>query len=150
MDVKSSGKGSSIMVNGKEWSKDENGFNLVVLDVNTGEVFASETFDTVDDGGASESMSKFIDSLSPGKVILIAAKGSTGNHLSEDSYRALVRIILIDPIDLDPTATTPNSTTLKLRGWLTHSKTRGMMYFKKQNPEGLKNFNLLRKGLRGS
>merc|ERR1719494_8937 len=89
VDLKSSEKGSSIKVNGEDWSKDENGVNIVVVDFNSGEVEASENFDTEVDGGASRAMTNFIDSLSPGKVMLVSMRGNAGEHMSDDAYKSL-------------------------------------------------------------
>lgn len=90
VDVESSDKRAVIKVNSEDWSKDENGFNVVVVDFNTGEVEATETFDTESDGGAAKAMTNFIRSLSPGKVILGATRGNAGRLMIDDAYRVLV------------------------------------------------------------
>jgi len=89
IDLQSSDTKAIIKINGEDWSKDENGFNIVVLDFTSGEVEATETFDTEIDGGAAKAMLNFIQSLHSGKVILLATKGRAGRLMNEEAYGIL-------------------------------------------------------------
>ena len=90
VNLQSSETKAVIKINGQDWSKDEDGFNLVVLDFLTGEVEATESFDTAVDGGASRAMTSFIISLAPGKIILAATRGNAGELMGNTAYTALV------------------------------------------------------------
>ena len=90
LNLQSTTQKASIKINNEDWSKDENGFNIVVMDFNTGAVEATENFDTTIDGGAAKAMSNFISSLKRGKVILGAAKGEAGELMSDGAYNIMV------------------------------------------------------------
>ena len=60
------------------------------MDFNTGDVEATETFDTQEDGGAAKAMSNFLRSLYPGKVILCSTKENAGLNMIEEAYDLLV------------------------------------------------------------
>ena len=90
LNLQSTTQKASIKINNEDWSKDENGFNIVVMDFNTGAVEATENFDTTIDGGAAKAMSNFISSLKRGKVILGAAKGEAGELMSDGAYNTMV------------------------------------------------------------
>ncbi|XP_012566124.2 uncharacterized protein PF3D7_1120600 [Hydra vulgaris] len=89
INIQSSDTNAVIKVNGQDWSKDEAGFNLVVLDFFTGEVDSTESFDTEVDGGASRAMTNFINSLAPGKLLLVATRGNAGELMGNNAYTAL-------------------------------------------------------------
>ena len=90
LNLQSTTQKASIKINNEDWSKDENGFNIVVMDFNTGAVEATENFDTSIDGGAARAISNFISSLKRGKVILGAAKGEAGELMSNEAYSKMV------------------------------------------------------------
>ena len=90
LNLQSTTQKASIKINNEDWSKDENGFNIVVMDFNTGAIEATENFDTKIDGGAAKAMSNFISSLKRGKVILGAAKGEAGELMSDGAYNIMV------------------------------------------------------------
>ena len=90
LNLQSTTQKASIKINNEDWSKDENGFNIVVMDFNTGAIEATENFDTTIDGGAAKAMSNFISSLKRGKVILGAAKGEAGELMSDGAYNIMV------------------------------------------------------------
>ena len=90
LNLQSTTQKASIKINNEDWSKDENGFNIVVMDFNTGAIEATENFDTTIDGGAAKAMSNFISSLKRGKVSLGAAKGEAGELMSDGAYNIMV------------------------------------------------------------
>ena len=90
LNLQSTTQKASIKINNEDRSKDENGFNIVVMDFNTGAIEATENFDTTIDGGAAKAMSNFISSLKRGKVILGAAKGEAGELMSDGAYNIMV------------------------------------------------------------
>jgi len=90
LDVQSSNKKASIRINGEEVSKDDFGFNLVVLDFGSGEVEASESFDTTQDAGSAKAMTNFIRSLGDKKIVVGATKGNAGEFMVKDVYKSLV------------------------------------------------------------
>ena len=90
LNLQSTTQKASIKINNEDWSKDENGFNIVVMDFNTGAIEATENFDTTIDGGAAKAMSNFISSLKRGKVILGATKGEAGELMSDGAYNIMV------------------------------------------------------------
>ena len=79
-----------IKINGQDRSKDENGFNIVTLDYNTGRMEATENFDTESDGGGAKAMANFLLALKPGKVVLVATKGNANQMMKKEAYKALV------------------------------------------------------------
>ena len=90
VELQSSDTKASIRVNGKDYSKDDRGFNIVILDYTTGDVQASESFNTQSDGGSAKAMANFINSLKPATIILVATRGNADVDMNDDAYDALV------------------------------------------------------------
>ena len=90
VELSSTDTKATIRVNGKDYSKDDRGFNIVILDYTTGEVLGSESFNTQTDGGSSKAMSNFINSLKPATIILVATRGNADTDMTDDGYNALV------------------------------------------------------------
>ena len=93
VELSSTDTKATIRVNGKDHSKDDRGFNIVILDYATGEVLGSESFNTQSDGGSSKAMSNFINSLKPATIVLVATRGNADTDLTDDGYNALVILI---------------------------------------------------------
>ena len=90
VELSSTDTKASIRVNGKDHSKDDRGFNVVILDYTTGDVQASESFNTQSDGGSAKAMANFINSLKPATIVLVATRGNADIDLNDDAYNALV------------------------------------------------------------
>ena len=90
LDALSSDKRASIKINGEEFSRNQDGFNLVVVDYDTGAVESSENFDTTQDSGSAKSMTNFLRSLGNKKIIIGATKGNAGQFMFNDVYKSLV------------------------------------------------------------
>ena len=93
VELSSTDTKATIRVNGRDNSKDDRGFNIVILDYTTGEVIGSESFNTQTDGGSSKAMANFINSLKPATIILAATRGNAELDLTDDGYNALVSVI---------------------------------------------------------
>ena len=90
LDALSSDKRASIKINGEEFSRNQDGFNLVVVDYDTGAVESSENFDTTQDSGSAKSMTNFLRSLGNKKIVIGATKGNAGQFMFNDVYKSLV------------------------------------------------------------
>ena len=62
----------------------------MILDYTTGDIQASESFNTQSDGGSAKAMSNFINSLKPATIILVATRGNADVDMNDDAYDALV------------------------------------------------------------
>ena len=93
VELQSSDTKASIRVNGKDYSKDDRGFNIVILDYTTGDIQASESFNTQSDGGSAKAMANFINSLKPATIILVATRGNADVDMNDDAYDALVSLL---------------------------------------------------------
>uniref|UniRef100_A0A7M5XPK4 ILEI/PANDER domain-containing protein n=3 Tax=Clytia hemisphaerica TaxID=252671 RepID=A0A7M5XPK4_9CNID len=89
LDVSSSDKKASIRISGEEYSRNEDGFNLVVVDYPSGQVESSENFDTTQDAGSAKAMTNFIRSLGDKKIVIGATKGNAGQFMFNDVYKSL-------------------------------------------------------------
>ncbi len=82
----------SIKVNGREASRLGRGYNVVVVNPQTGSVFASRVFDTVTDRSQSRALTDFIAEIPRGYIVAVASQGevaaSLGN-LTVDGLRTL-------------------------------------------------------------
>lgn len=95
LDALSSDKRASIKINGEEFSRNQDGFNLVVVDYDTGAVESSENFDTTQDSGSAKSMTNFLRSLGNKKIVIGATKGNAGQFMFNDVYKSLVSPFLL-------------------------------------------------------
>ncbi len=73
-------------------SKDDAGFNIVILDYTTGNIQASVNFNTEIDGGSAKAMTNFLTGLKPATIILVATKGNPNVDMTDEAYDALVGI----------------------------------------------------------
>ncbi len=82
----------SIQVNGREASPLGRGYNVVVVNPQSGAVSASKVFDTVTDRSQSRSLTDFIAEIPKGYIVAVASQGqvaaSLGN-LTVDGLRSL-------------------------------------------------------------
>ena len=90
LDAKSTGNKASIKINGEEFSKDEDGINIVVVDFNSGQIESSDVFDTTQDSGSAKALVNYLQSLGDKKIIIGATKGNVGQFMFNEVYRTLV------------------------------------------------------------
>ncbi|XP_015759661.1 PREDICTED: uncharacterized protein LOC107338925, partial [Acropora digitifera] len=87
VNIKSSGyktgDQASICINGKEYSLNKPGINIVVMDLLTFQVTERASFDTGHDKEASEQLIECIDMIPVGSLVFIAVRGEANYFLSD-------------------------------------------------------------------
>ncbi len=83
------GSTSSLMVNGRRTTLKQPGYNLAVLDPETGEVLSRASFSTDRDPQASTQLFYFIEELPVGSIVVAATSGNASTHLGAEARRAL-------------------------------------------------------------
>ena len=96
VELQSSDSKATIKVNGRDISKDDRGFNIVILDYTTGNVQSSESFNTQNDGGSAKAMANFLSALKPATIVLVASKGDPNVDMTDDAYDELVSCVRPD------------------------------------------------------
>lgn len=81
--VVSSGTLGSIQVDGHELSKMGRGYNIVVIDPQTGNIIASRVFNTADDIAQSRALTDFLAQVRDGSIVAVAAQENAGANLGE-------------------------------------------------------------------
>ena len=96
VNIKSSGyktgDQASICINGKEYSLNKPGINIVVMDLLTFQVTERASFDTGHDKEASEQLIECIDMIPVGSLVFMAVRGEANYFLSGE-YRGLKEIL---------------------------------------------------------
>jgi hypothetical protein len=78
-----------IFVNGIDASKNQRGYNLVVVNEKTGAVESSAAFDTFASMEESARMAQFIDKIPNSRIVAIAVRDESSRNLTEDAVNAL-------------------------------------------------------------
>jgi hypothetical protein len=78
-----------IYVDGRNVSPEGRGYNLAVMDPQTGAVEATASFDTHLDGGASQALADFMASIPKGRIVAVAVRDEASRLLSEEAVQAL-------------------------------------------------------------
>lgn len=78
-----------IYVDGRNVSLEGRGYNLAVIDPQTGAVEATASFDTHLDEGASRAMANFVASMPEGHIVAMAVRDEASRLLSEEAVQAL-------------------------------------------------------------
>jgi hypothetical protein len=78
-----------IHVDGRNVSPEGRGYNLVVIDPQTGAVEAAASFDTHLDEGASRAMAGFVASIPEGRIVAVAVRDEASRLLGEAAVQAL-------------------------------------------------------------
>jgi len=78
-----------IYVNGQDVSPGGRGYNVAVLDPETGVVEHVASFDTHGDEGASHALATFIREVQPGQIVLAAVNDEASLLLTEEAVAAL-------------------------------------------------------------
>jgi hypothetical protein len=81
-----------IYVNGKDVSRNERGYNVAILDPETGAVIDTVSFDTHLDEGASQALARFLNHVSPGSIVAVAAADEASRLLGQEAVDALPSI----------------------------------------------------------
>ena len=76
------GDRTSICIDGKEYSPNKPGINIVVMDLMTFQVTETASFDTGHDKEASEQLIECIDMIPVGSLVFIAVRGEANYYLS--------------------------------------------------------------------
>eukprot|EP00118_Oscarella_pearsei_P011791 m.81827 g.81827 ORF g.81827 m.81827 type:complete len:405 (+) comp36264_c0_seq1:143-1357(+) len=71
---------AKIEIWGSEYSYNRRGHNVVIVDPKTGRVEGRGSFDTFGDPKSGESFRRYLNRLSPHKIVIIATKGSADVH----------------------------------------------------------------------
>jgi hypothetical protein len=78
-----------IYMDGRNVSPEGRGYNLAVMDPQTGAVEATASFDTHLDGEASQAMADFMASIPEGRIVAVAVRDEASRLLSEEAVQAL-------------------------------------------------------------
>jgi hypothetical protein len=78
-----------IYVDGRNVSPEGRGYNLAVIDPQTGAVEATASFDTHLDQGASRAMADFMASIPEGCIVAVAVRDEASRLLSEEVMQTL-------------------------------------------------------------
>ncbi len=78
-----------IYVNGVEESPNARGYNIVVIDPQTGAIDARENFDTFASEQESARMAEFIAQIPNGKIVAVAVRDEASSHLTQAVVDAL-------------------------------------------------------------
>ncbi len=68
------------------------GYNLTLLDPQTGRVIDKTGFDTYANAYEAQSMARYIESIPAGTIVLVATKGDAARHLTDDAVAALRKL----------------------------------------------------------
>jgi hypothetical protein len=88
-DNRHPGSTSSLMVNGRRTTMKQPGYNLIVIDQQTGEVISRANFATDRDPQASADLFHFVDELAAGSIVVVATSGDAFAQLGVQAQRAL-------------------------------------------------------------
>ena len=78
-----------IYVDGRNVSPEGRGYNLAVIDPQTGAVASTASFDTHLDEGASRALAEFVASIPEGRIVAVAVRDEASRLLGEEAVRAL-------------------------------------------------------------
>jgi hypothetical protein len=78
-----------IYVDGQDVSPNQRGYNVAVLDPQTGEVAQTAAFDTHEDRGASQALSAFLGNVPAGYLVAVAAADEASRLLDQAAVDAL-------------------------------------------------------------
>ncbi len=79
-----------IKVNGKEYSKSGRGFNIVTIDIETGDVEERRAFDTWKDQSNSKNMEIFLTKIPAHRIVLGVIKDEAYQNLRDGAKKAIV------------------------------------------------------------
>ncbi len=80
---------ASIQVNGREVAPGKRGYNVVVLDPQSGAVQSARRFDMVEDRAESRAMTDFLMQVPAGQIVVIASQGDVAANLGDRTVEQL-------------------------------------------------------------
>ncbi|MFC1667924.1 interleukin-like EMT inducer domain-containing protein [Chlamydiota bacterium] len=83
------GNSSSVIVNGKDYSKNETGYNIVVINKETGVVKNSVQFNTHKRSDAAHAMIQFIKEIKEGDIVALSVKDEASVFFTDEAEEAL-------------------------------------------------------------
>jgi len=86
------GNYAQILINGKDVSQNKRGYNIVILNFNTGVVEESKSFDTHGSKDDVKKMMEFINRIENGKIICVAVSDEASNQLSNEEGKVFEKI----------------------------------------------------------
>ncbi|CAH3108178.1 unnamed protein product [Pocillopora meandrina] len=86
-----------IKVDGTDYSLQERGFNVVVVNGETGVFLEARSFDTYEYSSSGYHLRDYLNSLSGNKIVLVATQDSASEHMSP-AIDALKRLGATDPL----------------------------------------------------
>lgn len=81
-----------IFINGMDVSPNERGYNLVVIDPQTGTIESHATFDTFISENESARLAQFIGKIPDGKIVIAVVRDEASRFLADDAVSALKTI----------------------------------------------------------
>jgi hypothetical protein len=78
-----------IYVDGQDVSPNQRGYNVAILDPQTGTVVQTAAFDTHEDIGASQALATFLDNVTAGYLVAVAAADEASRLLGPEAVAAL-------------------------------------------------------------
>lgn len=85
---------NSITINGKEYTRNNRGFNIAVIDFKSGEVEETISYDTYNDIQESRRLEEYIRKLPTNKIVCGVVKDEGHNRMTEGAKNAIVSVIL--------------------------------------------------------
>ncbi|XP_066018372.1 uncharacterized protein [Pocillopora verrucosa] len=89
-----------IKVDGIDYSLQKRGFNVVVVDGETGVFLEARSFDTFADSSSGNHLRDFLNNLSGNKIVLVATQDSASKYMSP-AIDALKRLGATDPLQVN-------------------------------------------------
>ncbi|CAH3108182.1 unnamed protein product, partial [Pocillopora meandrina] len=89
-----------IKVDGIDYSLQKRGFNVVVVDGETGVFLEARSFDTYADNSSGNHLRDFLNNLSGNKIVLVATQDSASKYMSP-AIDALKRLGATDPLQVN-------------------------------------------------
>jgi hypothetical protein len=87
--ISRSAESASIQVNGREVSLAKRGYNVVVLDAQSGAVMSARAFDTMADRAESRAMTDFLAQIPAGRIVIVASQGEVAANLGDRTVEQL-------------------------------------------------------------
>jgi hypothetical protein len=78
-----------VFVNGIDTAENARGYNIVVINPQTGVVESSKAFDTFASADESARLAQFVDQIPSGKIVAVAVRDEASRYLTENAVNAL-------------------------------------------------------------
>ncbi len=84
---------ASILVDGDDVSPNRQGFNFAVIDLKTGKLETTVTFNTHGIAGAYREMKEFVNGLADWKIVVAAVREDADDNLPASALKVFVSIL---------------------------------------------------------